>query len=87
MNVNVMSWIIYLLIGLIAGFLASIVVKCRGLVLIGDMIVGVIGALLGGWLFGAFFSSIAGGGLPGSILTAFVGEVILLAIIKLAKSA
>lgn len=87
MNANVMGWIIYLLIGLVAGFLASIVVKGRGLGLIGDMIVGVIGALLGGWLFGAFFNSIAGGGLPGSILTAFVGAVILLAIIKLAKSA
>ncbi|HRH41080.1 MAG TPA: GlsB/YeaQ/YmgE family stress response membrane protein [Pyrinomonadaceae bacterium] len=87
MNANVMGWIIYLLIGLVAGFLASIVVKGRGLGLIGDMIVGVIGALLGGWLFGAFFSSLAGGGMTGSILTAFVGAVILLAIIKLAKSA
>jgi len=87
MNANVMGWIIYLLIGLVAGFLASIVVKGRGLGLIGDMIVGVIGALLGGWLFGAFFSSAVGGGMTGSILTAFVGAVILLAIIKLAKSA
>ncbi len=50
MNGEIMSWIIFLVIGLVAGFLASIVVKGRGLGLIGDIVVGIVGALIGGFL-------------------------------------
>ncbi|HEX9161033.1 MAG TPA: GlsB/YeaQ/YmgE family stress response membrane protein, partial [Thermoanaerobaculia bacterium] len=61
----------FLLIGLIAGWLAGQVMRGGGYGIIGDMIVGVIGAFLGGWLFGLL--GISAGGLIGSIITAFVG--------------
>ena len=80
MSVNTLIW--FLLIGLIAGWLAGKVMK-GGFGLVGDMIVGVIGALLGGWLFGQL--GISAGGLIGAIITAFVGAVILIALLRLIR--
>ena len=73
-----MIW--FLLIGLIAGWLAGQVMRGGGYGIVGDMIVGVIGAVIGGWLFGLL--GIAAGGLIGSIITAFVGAVVLIAILR-----
>jgi uncharacterized membrane protein YeaQ/YmgE (transglycosylase-associated protein family) len=70
----------FLLIGLVAGWLAGRVMRGGGYGLIGDLIVGVIGALLGGWLFGLL--GIAAGGLLGALLTAFVGAVILIWLLR-----
>lgn len=81
-----MALIWFLLIGLIAGWLAGKVMRGGGFGLVGDMIVGVIGALLGGWLFGKMGIG-AGGGLIGAIITAFVGAVILLLLLRLIKRA
>ena len=78
-----MIW--FLLIGLIAGWLAGKVMRGGGFGIIGDMIVGVIGALIGGWLFGVL--GIGVGGLIGAIITAFVGAVILLAILRAIRRA
>lgn len=75
-----MEWIIFLLIGLVAGWLASVLVRGRGLGLIGDIVVGVIGALLGGFLFRIV--GLASFGLLGSIIQATIGAIVLLAIIK-----
>ena len=75
------SLIWFLLIGLIAGWLAGQVMRGGGFGLIGDMIVGVIGAFLGGWLFGLL--GIAAGGLIGSLITAFVGAVVLIFLLRL----
>ena len=75
----------FLLIGLIAGWLAGKVVRGGGFGIVGDMIVGVIGALIGGWLFGKL--GIAAGGLLGAIITAFVGAVILILILRVIKRA
>jgi uncharacterized membrane protein YeaQ/YmgE (transglycosylase-associated protein family) len=75
----------FLLIGLIAGWLAGQVMKGGGFGIIGDMIVGVIGAFLGGWLFGLL--GISAGGLIGSLITAFVGAVILIFLLRLIKRA
>jgi uncharacterized membrane protein YeaQ/YmgE (transglycosylase-associated protein family) len=61
-------------------------VKGGGFGLIGDLVVGVIGAILGGWLFSAFGAS-AGGGLLGSIIVATIGAVVLLFIVRLVKRA
>ncbi len=70
----------FLLIGLIAGFLADILVKGVGFGLIGDMIVGMVGALIGGFIFRAFgFTTY---GLLGDIVMATIGAVILLILIK-----
>ena len=68
------------MIGLIAGWLAGKVMRGGGYGIVGDMIVGVIGALIGGWLFSLM--GISAGGLIGSIITAFVGAVVLIAILR-----
>jgi len=75
----------FLLIGLIAGWLAGQFMRGGGYGVVGDMIVGVIGALIGGWLFGML--GIGAGGFIGSIITAFVGAVILIALLRLIRRA
>jgi uncharacterized membrane protein YeaQ/YmgE (transglycosylase-associated protein family) len=80
----ILSIIIFLLIGAIAGWLAGLIMKA-GLGLVGDIIVGVIGSLIGGWLFGLF--GIAAGGFIGAIIAAVVGAVILLALLRVVKRA
>lgn len=81
-----MNFIWFILIGLAAGWLAGQLVKGGGFGLVGDIIVGVIGALLGGFLFSAFGLS-SGGGLLGSLLVATIGAVVLLFGLRLIKSA
>jgi len=76
----------FLIVGLIAGWLAGLLVKGGGFGLVGDLIVGVIGAFLGGFLFSALGIS-AGGGLIGSIIVATIGAVVLLFLVRLVKRA
>jgi len=83
MSLTSLLW--FLLIGLIAGWLAGRVMRGGGYGVVGDMIVGVIGALLGGWLFGML--GISAGGLIGAIITAFVGAIILIALLRLIRRA
>lgn len=83
---NYMNFIWFILIGLAAGWLAGQLVKGGGFGVVGDIVVGVIGALLGGFLFDTFGVS-TGGGLLGSLLVATVGAVVLLFGIRLIKSA
>ena len=83
MGLTALLW--FLIIGLIAGWLAGQVMRGGGYGVIGDMIVGVIGAFIGGWLFSAL--GIGGGGLLWSIISAFVGAVILIAILRAIKRA
>ena len=75
-------WII--LVGLIAGWLAGMIVKGGGYGLVGDIVVGILGALLGGFLFGSLGGAV-GGGLLGSIVVATLGAIILIAIRRLIK--
>ena len=75
----------FLLVGLIAGWLAGRVMRGGGYGVIGDIIVGIIGALLGGWLFGVL--GIHAGGLIGAIITAFVGAVIFVALLRVLRRA
>jgi len=81
-----MSILWFLVVGLVAGWLAGILVKGGGFGLVGDLIVGVIGAFLGGFLFSTFGVSM-GGGLVGSLIVATVGAVVLLFIVRLIKRA
>jgi uncharacterized membrane protein YeaQ/YmgE (transglycosylase-associated protein family) len=81
-----MSLLLFLVVGIVAGWLAGVLVKGGGFGLIGDLIVGVIGAFLGGFLFSTFGAS-TGGGLLGSIIVATVGAVVLLFIVRLVKRA
>jgi uncharacterized membrane protein YeaQ/YmgE (transglycosylase-associated protein family) len=81
-----MNLVWFLIVGLVAGWLAGVLVKGGGYGLVGDLIVGVVGAVLGGWLFSAFGAT-AGGGLLGSIIVATVGAVVLLIIVRFIKRA
>ena len=79
---NVLSWII---VGLIAGFLAGQVMRGGGYGVIGDIIVGVLGGLLGGWIGTTFLHISAGvsGINLESILIAFAGAVLLILILRM----
>ena len=81
-----MSFIWFILIGLVAGWLAGQVMKGGGYGVIGDIIIGIIGALLGGWLFGVL-GIWPGGGLIGSLIVAFIGACILIWLTRLIKRA
>jgi uncharacterized membrane protein YeaQ/YmgE (transglycosylase-associated protein family) len=81
-----MEFVWFILIGLVAGWLAGQVMKGGGFGVLGDIIVGVIGALLGGFLFRTFGVSI-GGGLLGSLIVATIGAVVLLFVLRLVKKA
>jgi uncharacterized membrane protein YeaQ/YmgE (transglycosylase-associated protein family) len=80
------SFIIFILVGLVAGWLAGQIMKGGGFGLIGDIVVGIVGGVIAGWL------------LPGvihipvhpiieAIITSFIGAVILLLVIRLIKRA
>jgi uncharacterized membrane protein YeaQ/YmgE (transglycosylase-associated protein family) len=79
-----MEFLWFILIGLVAGWLAGQLVKGGGFGPVGDIIVGVIGSLLGGYLFRTLGVS-AGGGLLGSLLVATVGAVVFLFVLRLIK--
>ncbi len=83
MPLMVLIW--FLLIGLIAGWLAGVVMKGGGYGVVGDMIIGVIGSFIGGWLFGLI--GIAAYGLLGRIISAFVGAVILIWLLRVIRRA
>jgi uncharacterized membrane protein YeaQ/YmgE (transglycosylase-associated protein family) len=76
---GIIGWII---IGLIAGALAGMVMRGGGYGIIGDIIVGIVGAFIGGFVFSLF----GGGGVTGlnigSIIVAFIGACILIAILR-----
>ncbi len=78
-----MSILAWLVVGLIAGWLAGMVMKGSGYGLIGDIVVGILGALLGGFLASVVFgSSFLSGINLATILVAFIGAVVLIAIVR-----
>ena len=77
--------IVFLLIGLIAGWLAGRIMRGGGFGLLGDLVVGIIGALLGGWLFGLL--GLSAGGFLGQLIVALVGAIVLLFLLRLIKRA
>jgi uncharacterized membrane protein YeaQ/YmgE (transglycosylase-associated protein family) len=81
-----MSLLYFLAVGIVAGWLAGVLVKGGGFGLIGDLVLGVIGAVVGGWLFSTLGAS-AGGGLLASITVATIGAVVLIFIVRLIKRA
>ncbi|HEX6482180.1 MAG TPA: GlsB/YeaQ/YmgE family stress response membrane protein [Ktedonobacteraceae bacterium] len=80
-DISLESLIWWLIVGLIAGFLASVVMRGGGYGIVGDIIAGLIGAFIGGWLFGQLGIN-TGGGLLGSIIVAFIGACILIALLR-----
>ena len=79
-----MGFLYFIIVGLVAGFLAGQVMKGGGFGLVGDIIVGILGAVIGGWLFGTMG---LGGGMIGSIIVATVGAIILIFLVRLVKRA
>ncbi len=75
----------FLLVGLVAGWLAGVLVKGGGYGVIGDIVIGIIGAVIGGYLFGV--TGLGVGGLFGTILVATMGAVILIVILRLIRRA
>lgn len=80
-----MSLIIFLVIGALAGWLAGVIMKGRGFGIIGNIVVGILGSFLGGWLLPMV--GLGMGGDFGGFVTAVIGAVILLFIVSLIKKA
>jgi uncharacterized membrane protein YeaQ/YmgE (transglycosylase-associated protein family) len=75
----------FIVVGLIAGWLAGKVMKGGGYGVLIDIILGILGGILGGWIFGLL--GWQGGGLIASLFVAFIGAVILVGITRLIKKA
>ena len=75
----------FLLIGIAAGWLAGQLMRGGGYGLIGDLVIGVIGSFVGGWVLGAL--GIFTSGLIGSLITATIGAVLLVFLVRLIKRA
>ena len=82
-----MSIIVWLIVGAIAGWLAGQVVKGGGFGLIGDIIVGIVGAVIAGWLLPMIHFPIIGPPIVNAIIDAFIGAVVLLFVVRLVRGA
>lgn len=81
---NILLWII---LGALAGWIASVIMGTRGQGVVVDIVLGIVGAILGGWLFQQFGSQgVTGFNLP-SLLVAVVGAIIIIAIARLFRRA
>jgi uncharacterized membrane protein YeaQ/YmgE (transglycosylase-associated protein family) len=78
---------ISLVIGLIAGWLAGKVVRGAGFGLIGNIIVGIVGAFVGSWLWTSFHLAPMGGPTVNAILVSMIGAIVLLVLIRLIRRA
>ncbi|RPH74154.1 GlsB/YeaQ/YmgE family stress response membrane protein [bacterium] len=83
MDINNLAW--FILVGLIAGFLAGQIMRGRGFGLVGNIIIGIVGALLGGFLFDLL--GVGLGGTLGSIIMATFGAIILLLLLGATRRA
>lgn len=80
------SILIFLLIGAVAGWLAGLIVKGFGFGLIGNIVIGILGAFIAGYIFPALGVSL-GAGILGAIIHATIGAVILLLVVRVIKRA
>ena len=78
------SIIIWLIVGAIAGWLAGQIMTGFGFGLVGNIVLGIVGAIVAGWLFPRFWPM---GGIPGAIIHAAVGAIIVLFVVGLIKRA
>lgn len=76
--INILTWVV---VSGIAGFLADAVTRDIRLALLGKIVVGILGGFLGGWLFSLLNINLASG-IPGQVIYAFVGAVILLLVLR-----
>ncbi len=84
------SWlvalIIWIVIGGVAGWLASNIVKGGGMGMVGNVVLGIVGAVVAGWLLPALGLGL-GGGIIGAIIAAMIGAILVLLVISLIKKA
>ena len=80
------SLLVWLIVGAFAGWIAGLVVQGTGFGLVGNIVVGILGAIVAGWLFPRLNVSLARG-IVGSIINAAVGAVILLVVLRLIRGA
>jgi uncharacterized membrane protein YeaQ/YmgE (transglycosylase-associated protein family) len=81
-----MGLIVWIVVGLIAGWAAGKIMKGSGYGVLGDIVLGILGGIFGGWILGVL-GLYSGGGLIPSILTAIVGAVVLVALVRMIKKA
>ena len=77
-----MDLLTLLIVGLVAGLLASVAVGGVGYGLLGDIVIGVLGAFIGSWLFTVLRIRVPVAGLGGTVLVAFIGSVVLLLVLR-----
>lgn len=82
-----MDIITWLIVGLIAGLLASVVVRGSGLGMVGDIVVGIVGSIVGSWTFRELGWRSPFNGLGGVIVVAFVGAILVLGAVRLIRGA
>ncbi len=82
-----MTLLTWLIVGLVAGVLASLLMGGSGYGLIGDIIIGIVGAFVGSWIFRQLGTDTPFGGLAGVIFVAFIGAVALLFVLRLIRGA
>jgi uncharacterized membrane protein YeaQ/YmgE (transglycosylase-associated protein family) len=75
--------ILFLVVGVVAGFLAGRMMRGAGCGLVGDLIVGVVGSFIGVWLFG--LAGISAGGIIGLLAAAVVGALVLLYVLRMVR--
>ena len=83
---SIETLLIWIVVGLIAGWLASAVVG-GGYGVVGDIVIGVVGAFIGGFIFRALGAGAPCGGIAGTIVVAFVGAVVLLLVLRAIRGA
>ena len=82
-NMGTQSLILFLLVGVVAGFVAGKLMRGAGFGLLGDLVVGVIGSFVGVWVFGLL--GLSAGGLLGLLVAAIIGAMLLLFLVRLIK--
>ena len=80
-NNNIGYWVWFFFIGGVIGWLAGIIVRGRGFGIIADIVIGIIGAMLGGWMAGVI--GLSAGSSAGAFLLALVGAVVLVGLTRL----
>jgi uncharacterized membrane protein YeaQ/YmgE (transglycosylase-associated protein family) len=85
MTIQTQELIIFLVVGVVAGWLAGVLIKGGGFGLLGDMVFGVLGAVVGGWLFAQL--GITTWGVLGLLTTSLIGAMTVIGLIRLVKHA
>jgi uncharacterized membrane protein YeaQ/YmgE (transglycosylase-associated protein family) len=85
MTIQTQELIIFLVVGVVAGWLAGVLIKGGGFGLLGDIVFGVLGAVVGGWLFAQL--GITTWGVLGLLTTSLIGAMTVIGLIRLVKHA